>query len=192
MRNHRSILGVIAAAGLVSCVMSAPVLSRRGADPVLQAEIEADGHARFYVEAGDARTPVWTIVCRVPLRGCVGRAEGIALTLDLNRAPRLIAATSPQARVSIDRTGRRRRSAPDMFARPLPPDLIRRLSHADAAVVIDEPDAGTVRYPTTGLDVAAAYLVWLGSPEARIGRDARLWPGAPRAGDYGGRIDRVP
>ncbi|PYE85997.1 hypothetical protein [Pseudoroseicyclus aestuarii] len=138
--------------------------------------IDADGGARFLEEGPEGRRTVWTVTCRVPLRGCIARAPGLVLSMDNRRRPWIIASASPRAQLAIE-AGGDRQPAPGLFGAPVPEALLEQLSLPDAALVIEEPDEPAQMLFTAGADSVAAYLGWLQGDAARRSRDARTWPG---------------
>lgn len=138
-------------------------------------EISIDGPALFYGVSSDRRAKLWSVYCAQPLRACVARASGLVLRIDEHGAPWLIAVTPPGARVSIQ-SRNYTQEAERLFSRALDADLIERLSHEKAFVVVEENGSVILRSRTTGIDKVVDYLTWIKGNTARTLRDARLWP----------------
>ena len=144
--------------------------------------IEPDGTARFFLVRDDVRMSGWTVNCRVPMRGCVARSQGLVLRLDENREPWLIAALSPNTRLFLE-TSETREEIEGVFSKPLSRDTLDSLSRGDVHLVAQEVDRSVHRMPTAGVKQVADYLEWLQTNTARAARDARTWPGRDMATD---------
>ena len=138
-------------------------------------EITLDGQAIFYVVQDDIRKELWSVHCRQPMRGCVARTGGLVLRLDENAQPWLLAAASPQARVSIEQKNHIQ-DGKGLFSSALTPRRIARLSSRESHVIIEENGVVLHRIRTTGLDELVSYMTWIHGETARTLRDARLWP----------------
>lgn len=172
MTAKQKIWGFLAIAAAIGAAMSA----RGGNQPSYIAhEIMIDGPALFYEASADSRRELWAIDCSAPLRGCVARADGIALRLDENGAPWLLAAAPFDARISIQ-TRNMTQQVKDIFASPLSQRDIAQLSKPQSFLVIENAGRVVLRTKTTAVASAISYLQWLQSPTGRTLRDARLWP----------------
>ncbi|MCX7560508.1 hypothetical protein OS190_13105 [Sulfitobacter sp. F26204] len=138
-------------------------------------DISASGSAMFYNVTSQGRLPVWSVTCRVPLRGCIARANGAVLHLDATGAPWLLVARSIQGSLWIQHQNLRR-NADEITSRPLSDFAIGELSRPGAALLAEEPGLPSIRIATTGIDHVVRYLHWVESETARVLRDARLWP----------------
>jgi hypothetical protein len=139
-------------------------------------EIMIDGPALFYAVQEDIRHELWSVHCSQPLRGCVARAPGLALRMDRDLQPWLMAVAGPRARVSLQQRNFTQ-DIPGIFSTPLAPDLQTQLSRPDSFIVIEEQGQVVSRTRTEGLRQVVSYLRWVNGATARTLRDARLWPG---------------
>lgn len=173
MRKFTLCAGAIAAFALV--LMTNQSRSQTASDFRVADEISVDGPALFYGVSGEFRRELWAVNCAMPLRSCVARAPGLVLRIDDQGQPHLVAAVSPGARISIHERNTTQ-DHPHLFGRPLPSDIIRRLSEEKTAVVIEEQGRVVLRSSTAGIDRVIDYLTWVQGNTARTLRDARLWP----------------
>jgi hypothetical protein len=149
--------------------------SDQSKDRWLAHEIMIDGPALFYSVENDLRRELWSVHCSQPLRGCVARANGLALRLDSSMRPWLIAAASAEARISLQEKNYTS-DVPGLFSAPLSDEMLARLSAPDSFVVIEERGRVIQRTRTEAIARVASYLRWVNGDIARTLRDARLWP----------------
>lgn len=173
MKQVRNRLKVLILSSL--CVAALAIIPSRPTEAAIEHDIHRDGSALFYAVVGARRIPVWSVSCRVFLRGCMARGDGIVLRLDADNNPRLLVACSGNGRISILRRNFRE-DADHITSQPLAEPSIERMSGPDAFLVVEEPDASPVYIRTVGLNAVIGYLRWLDSAPARVLRDARLWP----------------
>ncbi len=143
-------------------------------DPDIRHEIRQSGEARFYRVRGSSRRPLWTVSCRMPLRGCAARAPGVILSLHAEGTLRLLGFAPSGARISVLQDGAAR-LMPGLFQQPLDAETLAVLSRPDSVLIVENKDEVLSRTPVDGIDITAAYLLWLnGAAQAGV-RDARIW-----------------
>ncbi|KNG93647.1 hypothetical protein [Pseudaestuariivita atlantica] len=138
------------------------------------ADIRTDGTAQFLSVNGTNRTPMWTVTCRVQLRGCTARAPGLVLTADRTGVVRLAGYAPWDARISALNYGTSR-SIPKVFNEPVDDDVLAILARPGTSLVIERGEVVLLRTQTDGIAMVAAYLRWLARAADRGVRDARAW-----------------
>ena len=138
-------------------------------------DINSDGSAKLFVQTEKSRAVLWTVSCRVQLRGCVARGGAGNLWIDSNGQAVLVFPVPATARISVGWRNQVR-DVPGLNGRPLRDESILLLAQQGAHLIAEDHDAVVFREPTTGIDEVIRYLKWLLTDEARVLRDASLYP----------------
>lgn len=137
--------------------------------------ISVDGPALFYIRSNAERRILWRVNCALPLRGCIAKANGLALSVDAKGRAYLFAAKPHGARVSLQMKNYALDS-PALLNEALPEALISQIGKPKSFVLVESEGLVLLRTPTEGIDQVISYLRWINKPLARTLRDARLWP----------------
>ncbi|MEM7440529.1 MAG: hypothetical protein AAF393_13090 [Pseudomonadota bacterium] len=159
---------------LVASVVLAGVQPAQADKAWLHGEIRSDGAAKFIQVERENRKLLWTVTCRMPLRGCVGRGQGLIAWVDVIKRPHLVAAAPPGARISVIWRNQIQ-DMPKLFGTTLSRENLSTLSRQGAELIIEKDGRILQKSQTFGLDQLFSYLSWLKSNKAKTGRDARAW-----------------
>lgn len=143
-------------------------------DPKLRHDVRQSGEARFYRVQGTVRRPVWTVSCRMPLRGCVARAPGLVLSVHDDGAVQLIGFAPHGAQIRAV-TGGAARMMPDLFDAPVTSETLAMLGRPGNILIVETGAEVISRTALDGVAVVAAYLQWLHRASELGVRDARSW-----------------
>lgn len=180
--SNRNLKRIAASVFAVAVMASLGLAPERGHAqmPRVQAEIHPSGQALFFVdETNGARRALWKVQCRLPLRGCVGKADGLVLWVDHDMGVHLVGPAGPGARISLlidDVT----RDMPGLFSYGLDPHHLEELTPHNARVLIERNGIVLQETRVEGILDVASYLAFLKTGTARDSRDARLWLSATR------------
>jgi len=136
--------------------------------------INSDGSAIFFGDDAGNRPRLWTVTCRVKLRGCVARNDQSILWSDRMGQIWLRSEIDSGLRASV-KIQNQVVDIPKLFSRPLPSNAIRFLSMPDASLLVEAADNTYETTSLRGLSHVAAYLSWLESAAGRLILDASVW-----------------